>query len=159
MNSAHIHLVLNHIPIFTTAFGLILITLSRLGLRATTLRIGLYTLIAGAAFAVPAYLTGEPAEEIVEHVAGVASGAIDAHEEIASIALACSALLGIIAAFALYRMHASNEIAKSFVVALLALAAVSSSLFGVTAYMGGQIHHTEIAGAGVPIQDQQANED
>ena len=160
MNSAHLHLLLNHIPVFTTMIGLIIIALSRLGTRATTLRIGLYTLIAGAIFAVPAYLTGEPAEEIVERMTGVARNAIDAHEEIAGIALAAAGLVGFAAAFVLYRLHGSNMIARSLVVTMLALTTATASLFTVTAYFGGQIHHTEITGnQGTQVAPSTADED
>ena len=145
MNAAHLHLILNHIPVFTTIFGLILIIASRIGERPATLRIGLYTLIAGAIFAVPAYLTGEPAEDAIKHLSGI--GSVDAHEEIAGIALACSALLGVVAAVMALRMRAHVIPSRSFLITLLALATVSTSLFSVTAYFGGQIHHSEIAAA------------
>lgn len=147
MNSAHLHLILNHIPVFTTLFGLILVAVSRLGARPAVLRIALYTLVAGAVFAVPSYLTGEPAEEVIEHVAGITPGSVDAHEDIAGFALASSVLLGVYSVTMLFWLRGKPVMARSFVVGLLALAAVSSSLFVVTAYMGGQIHHTEIATA------------
>ena len=43
MNPAHWHLMLNNVPVLGTAFGIVIIAL----------------------LAIPAYLTGEPAEEIV----------------------------------------------------------------------------------------------
>jgi uncharacterized membrane protein len=147
MNAAHVHLILNHIPVFTTAFGLVLLIFARLGTNTTVLRIGLYTLIAGALFAVPAYLTGEPAEGAVEHMVGISEGSIDAHEDIAGIALASSALLGLASVALAYWMHTRTMIARPIVVGLIVLATASASLYTVTAYLGGQIHHTEIASA------------
>jgi hypothetical protein len=147
MNPAHMHLVLNHIPVFTTAFGLVLLTFAKLGINQTVLRMGLYTLIAGALFAVPAYLTGEPAEDAVEQMVGISDASIDAHEDIALFALASSALLGIAAAAIAYWMHTRTMIARPIVVGLIVLATASASLYTVTAYLGGQIHHTEIASA------------
>ncbi|MDP4199563.1 MAG: hypothetical protein Q8922_03325 [Bacteroidota bacterium] len=160
MNFAHLHLILNHLPVFTTLFGLILVIASGIGDRPAVLRIGLFTLIAGALVAIPAYLTGEPAEGVIEHVSGIAAGSIDAHEEIAGIALAVSVLLGIVATVMAFRMRAQIVPSRSFIVALLALTTVSTSLFGVTAYFGGQIHHTEIAsGSSRPVNPSQADED
>jgi uncharacterized membrane protein len=145
MNAAHLHLLLNHIPVFTTVFGLTLLLFARFGSNATILRAALYTLIAGALFAVPAYLTGEPAEGAVEHMVGISEGSIDAHEDIAGIALASSALLGLVSAGLAYWIHTKAMVAKPIVVGLLVLATASASLYTVTAYLGGQIHHTEIA--------------
>jgi uncharacterized membrane protein len=145
MNAAHMHLVLNHIPVFTTAFGLVLLIFAKFGTNQTVLRMSLYTLIAGALFAVPAYLTGEPAENAVERMVGISDSSIDAHEDIAGIALASSALLGLAAASLVYWMHTRALVARPIVVGLIVLATASASLYTVTAYLGGQIHHSEIA--------------
>lgn len=49
-----------------------------------------------AAAAVPTYLTGEPAEEAVEHLPGVVKDLIEIHEERALIALIVATFGGIL---------------------------------------------------------------
>lgn len=164
MNTAHLHLILNHAPIFATMFALVLIALSmagsdrpqttssglkligasNVGARAMLLRIGLWTLVAGAALAIPAFLTGEPAEEAVEHAAGVSENMIDAHESVAKFSLIFSSVLGLGALGALLRMRRAL-LTQPIVLGLLMLTLASAGSFAYTAYQGGQIRHSEIA--------------
>ena len=166
MNTAHLHLICNHAPIFDTIFALVLIALSLfrsqshstaspgmkligasgVGSRAMLVRIGLWTLVAGAILAVPAFLTGEPAEDVVQRSAGVSERMIDAHESVAKFALMFSILLGVIALGGIWRMR-SAILTQPVVVGLLALTIASAGAFSYTAYQGGQIRHTEIAAA------------
>jgi len=75
MNLAHLHLVLNHLPVLGTGFGLALLIFG-LWRRSDELKktaLGVLVLVALAA--VPVYLTGEPAEELVQAVPGVSKPA------------------------------------------------------------------------------------
>ena len=71
MNPAHWHLTLNHIPVLGMAFGLPLVSLALLRKSEELKRISLGFLIVIALLAIPVYLTGEPAEELVENLPGV----------------------------------------------------------------------------------------
>jgi len=71
MNATHLHLMLNHLPVLGTAFGLGLL-LFGLWRRSNELKktaLGVFVIIALAG--VPVYLTGEPAEDGVESLPGV----------------------------------------------------------------------------------------
>ena len=83
MNPAHLHLMLNHIPVLGMAFGLALVSLALLRKSEELKRISLGFLIVIALLAIPAYLTGEPAEELVENLPGVSKSSIEQHEEAA----------------------------------------------------------------------------
>ncbi|MGA7880692.1 MAG: hypothetical protein WCA06_13995 [Terrimicrobiaceae bacterium] len=76
MNSAHLHLMLNHIPVPRMAFGLALLgwALLRKGEELKRTSLGLFIII--ALLAIPTYLTGEPAEELVENLSGVDKASI-----------------------------------------------------------------------------------
>lgn len=66
MNLTHLHLLLNHLPVVGTicGAGLLAFTLSR---RSNDLkRAALGLLVISALVAIPAYLTGEPAEDGVK---------------------------------------------------------------------------------------------
>src|SRR5690606_8182222 len=71
MNAAQVHLLLNHVPIIGAILATILLAVG-IGMRSNdVLRVtlGLFAVLALAGAVV--YLTGEPAEELVEDVPGV----------------------------------------------------------------------------------------
>jgi hypothetical protein len=146
MNPAHLHLLLNHVPVLG-AFGLLLlftIAFFRRDSSLGRLTLVLTILVAGAAVAV--FLTGEPAEEIVEELAGIGESAIEPHEEAARVATIGFGILGAGAAAMLlaFRRHELPRWAMGVV--LVSTLAVSG-LMGWTANLGGRIRHTEIGGA------------
>jgi hypothetical protein len=81
MNLAHLHFMMNHIPVLGSAFRLALLLFSvfRKSEELKKTAVGVFVIV--ALLAVPAYLTGEPAEDIVKPLAGVAEVAIEQHEE------------------------------------------------------------------------------
>jgi hypothetical protein len=93
--------------------------------------------------AVPVYLTGEGAEEIVHDEAGVNDAAIEAHEEIALVAFIGMEALGLLALVALVLSRRPSA-PRWLGPASLVLALFVAGLMGVTAERGGRIHHPEI---------------
>ena len=70
MNWAHIHLLSNHIPVLGALFGLLLLAWGTLRRNEAIQRAALATFVVAALFAIPVFLTGEPSEKAVEHLAG-----------------------------------------------------------------------------------------
>ena len=107
---------------------------------------GFAALVVVALLAVPVFLTGEPAEEAVENVAGVSEATIHPHEEAAEAALIVTGIAGAMALVALgaYRRRALPRwlTGGAFTAAL-----VATTMLGWAANLGGQIRHTEIGGA------------
>ena len=89
--------MLNHIPVLGIAFGLALVSLALLRKSEELKRISLGFLIVIALLAIPAYLTGEPAEELVENLPGVSKSSIEQHEEAAQVAFAGVLVVGVAA--------------------------------------------------------------
>jgi Domain of unknown function (DUF5666) len=71
MNAAHLHLILNHVPVLGVVFAGLLLGTALWYRSAQFQRVALVAMVGSALVAVPVYLTGERAEEAVEHVAGV----------------------------------------------------------------------------------------
>ncbi|HWP84126.1 MAG TPA: hypothetical protein VNN17_02975, partial [Terriglobia bacterium] len=96
-----------------------------------------------------AYLSGEPAEEVVENVPGVNAALIEEHEESAVAALAALEVLGALSLLSLFFSRKSASSAPALLVhGSLLLALVAFGLVAWTAHLGGQVHHPEIrAGA------------
>lgn len=144
MNWAHIHLMSNHFPVVGLVFGTLLLFLALLRKSEELKRVsfGIFILIALITFLV--YFSGEPAEEIVEHLPGVKESIIEQHEEIALVSLIFIEILGIMAAAGLFLSLRSTSKMKWLVTALFILSIVSGGLIIWTANLGGQIRHTEI---------------
>ena len=144
MNLAHIHLMINHFPIIGIAFGILLLIWAILRKNEEVKRASFGIFVIIALIALPVYFTGEPAEEIVEHLPGVKESIIEKHEEMALISLVFIEILGAIAAAGLFLSFRSKPFISWLVAALLILSVVSGGLIAKTANIGGQIRHTEI---------------
>ncbi len=144
MNYAHLHLILNHIPVLGTIFGLLILAFGFIRKSDEVKQTALGIFILSALMTIPVYLTGEPAEEIVENLAGVSEAIIDQHEDWAYYALILMEITGALALLNLIFFHRS--FAKKFLVVttLSSIIAVGSIIW--TANLGGQIRHSEIRG-------------
>ena len=93
----------------------------------------------------PAYFSGEGAEDIVENRPGISEALIEHHEDAAAQALAAALAAGLVAAATLLcvRLRQERAVRILFAVALLSSLA-STGLMGRVANLGGQIHHDEI---------------
>src|SRR5688500_18663016 len=120
VNAAHLHLLVNHLPILGTFFGLALL-LAALLRRSGELRVAaLVTLVLVGAAAQVAVRSGERAEGLVEELDGVAEADIHEHEEQAERAGWAATATAIAALAALFWRRASR--ALTWVVLVLALA-------------------------------------
>lgn len=154
MNATHLHLVLNHIPVLGTVFGLLLLAFATWKNSADTKRaaLGLFSLAAMAA--IPTYLTGEPAEDVVEGLPGVLAALVERHEEAAGVALAGVLVLGVAAVVGLVFFRQSRQMPRWYSMLVLSCALVVSGLLGWAASIGGQIRHTEIQSGAVTAVSQ-----
>lgn len=146
MSAAHLHLALNHIPLLGILFGAALLAygLWRRQDEVQTASLGLLAVAGLSTLAV--YLTGEPAEDIVEGLAGVSHEAIDAHEAIGLYALIAGLVTGGSALVALVVRSLRPRLVRWTVLLTLGLALVSTGLIGYTANLGGRISHPELRG-------------
>lgn len=152
MNLAHLHLLLNHVPVIGIPLGLLLLAWGMVRRSDDLLRGGLLLLVITGFAAIPAYFTGEPAEDVVEHLPGVAASLVEAHEEAATAAAVAAAVLGVLAAVALYVGRGRRAMGRPTSIAALCLAIVATALVGWAAHLGGQIHHPEARGGAATAQ-------
>ena len=144
MNWAHLHLLSNHLPVVGTVFGVGLLGWAVLRRNDTVQRVALGTFVVVALLALPAYFTGEPAEGVVEHAAGVGQASIGAHETAALAALIGVELVGFGALIALFRAGGGRSLSVLATRAVLVMAIVTAGLLAWTANLGGRIRHAEI---------------
>lgn len=144
MNQAHLHLLLNHLPILGVLFGLLILATGFFLKNTSIKRTALGIFVLSAVFAVPAYLTGEGAEEVVESLPGVSENLIEAHEDLANIFLWMVGALGLFSLATFYAEFKSKSI-SSTLYAITFVAALGSMIFAQqVGTSGGEIRHTEI---------------
>lgn len=148
MNPAHAHLILNHVPVIGVGLALLLLLYGMARRHDDLIRAALAGFVLLAVIAVPAYLTGEPAEDLVKNHPGTAPAAVEAHEDAAGVALAGMGVLGL-AAVGLLVLYRRRPIGGTAAIAALILAVVLAGLLAWTTNLGGKIHHTEVA-SGTP---------
>lgn len=144
MNDAHVHLVLNHLPIIIPMIGLLVLIGGMIFKSEVVKRTAYLILILGAIAAIPTFATGEGAEEVIEELAGVDENLIKTHEEIAEkFAILCYVLGGI----SLLGLWA-NFYKKSFstIISFATIIICITTLYFAkqTATTGGEIRHSEI---------------
>ena len=160
MNLPHLHLVINHLPIFGTMIGSLVLLHGLWSNSRSTLIAAYNVFLLSAIGALIAYFTGEPAEELVENIPGVAEAAISAHEEAAEIAFICISALGLLAGLAAINTWFSDKSSKALRYAVLVCAILSFGLMGRTGYLGGKIRHTELdGGQGTPASPTNGEQD
>lgn len=160
MNSAHIHLLLNHIPILGSAFGILLLIYGIFAKNRSLVNAAFVTFVITALFAIPVFLTGEHAEESVENIAGVSETIIETHEESAELALWVMEALGILSLITLFLQKAEHSLAKTFTTISLLLSLITFGLMAKVGYEGGKIRHTELNSTNVsPVQNGEQEDD
>jgi hypothetical protein len=143
MNLAHIHLALNHIPVIGIPVALAFLVYALYVKNQSSQRFALLVLVGLSTMVLPVYFTGEPAEEIVEHLPGVAESFIEAHEDAAKFSLILTLMTGAASFIALwFQKNPKKSRVLNFGVMSVASLAVLSLLY--TANLGGKVRHTEL---------------
>lgn len=143
LNAAHVHLLLNHVPILGAVAAAFLLTLAFFVRRELLTKAALWTLAVSGVVAVPVYLSGEEAEGIVEEL-GAPDAVIEPHEEAALWTVLVLGALALAALGLLWWLSHRRETPRWLTTSAWAAAMLGAVLAGRTAYLGGQIRHTEI---------------
>ena len=152
MEGAHLHLLLNHFPIIGTLIGIGVLAYGLFINNLSVKKVGLGIFVAMAILALPAYFSGEEAEEAVEHLPGITDAVIHEHEELAEKAILMMALLGALSLFSLYAFWKKKAISKTATIITLLFALITFGVFAKVGNLGGKIRHTELS-ADTPNQD------
>jgi hypothetical protein len=142
MNGAYVHLLFNTLPPTISALAVGVIVFGLIWKSEAVRRTGIALLLAASLAAIPTFLSGEHAEEIVEHLDGVNAVAIEPHEDAGTFTfvLLCVQGVAVLAALIAFRGRA---IPQWVVVALLVTGSVCTASALWTAKLGGRIHHPE----------------
>ncbi|MHB1277684.1 MAG: hypothetical protein ACYC1Q_04735 [Bacteroidia bacterium] len=122
-------------------------------------------LIFSALTAIPAYLTGEGAEDLVEKLPGVTETNIESHEDLGKIFLIIMLLLGSLSLVTFLAKLFKAKFSSALYILVL-IFSIGTSVFAKTVgTSGGEIRHTEIRSdapgqnSNAPVQENNAGSD
>jgi len=144
MNGAEFHLIVNHIPIFSVAFGICIMIWGMIKNSKTVKQIAAVLFVLGAISSYIAVESGQEAEEVVEDIPTVTHQLIHEHEESAETSLWLSIALGVLSLVWLFADSLNLSFKKPLLIVTLILGFISVGSLIYTAYLGGHIRHTEI---------------
>lgn len=160
MNAAHVHLIVNHLPLFAALFGGGLLAYGLLRNQRALKSAGLVLGVIAGVGVVVAVQSGERAEDVVEAYVGVDDRALEAHEEAAEITQWGAVSLGLISLLGLVVPSDREKLRGRAEGAALLAFIVVFGMVARTANLGGPIRHPEITdSASVIDADTQEDED
>ncbi|QYS88754.1 MULTISPECIES: hypothetical protein [Flavobacterium] len=144
MNSAHLHLLINHFPLIGLFFGITILIYGIFKRNPLILNIAYTIFIFSMIMGKLSMITGDKAEHFLENTNGFPHDLIEVHEEKAEIFMKIIYSLGLIAfigVIANYKKHP-----KKYWIAFIILAIASVNIFfsQLVGSSGGKIYHDEI---------------
>ena len=151
LTGVHIHLLVNHAPVFGSLFALALFIASYFWAPDVLRRTAFVVLIFTALAAVVAFLTGDPAQHAIRGFPGVVRSMVRDHEEMGESSFIVASIVGVLALAALVRWR-DRTVPRAATLVLLLGNVVVAGMMAYTALLGGRIRHTEVR-SGATIQD------
>ena len=159
MNPAHLHIILNHIPVIGVPFGAALLIYGLLRKSEEVKRASFVAFLVIALLTIPTFLAGQAAEEMVEHLPGFSEQMIENHEGAALIALIATLALGAISLAILLLPPRFSSAGRLMVLTLLIFSLAVGGWLARTANLGGKIRHTELRGDAPAATDEDGEEE
>ena len=143
MTAAHLHLILNHVPVVLVPVAVVTLLYAMASKSGDLTKGALVLLIVSTLFGAGAFLTGEPAEDSLKQIPEVSTEAIEPHEELATFAAGATTLAGVFALVVLMKWQPGGATPWTMI-ATLVVAFIAALLLAWTAYLGGRINHPEL---------------
>lgn len=152
MNSAHFHLIVNHLPIIFPMVGIIVLLIG-ISIKTEVVKRTAYLIFSlGAITTIVAMTSGEGAEDVVEKINGVSENYIKKHEEVAEVFALLSYTLGGLSLFGIWASLKQKKFANIVSMITIMFSCVVLFFAKQTGTTGGEIRHTEIRN-GAAIND------
>jgi uncharacterized membrane protein len=144
-NDAHLHLLINHAPVFAMLLASALLLACLFTTNRTLHMVALSLVIVAGIGAVAANFTGEPAfEQVAENLDEASTAYLIGHEQwgertyLACVALGVLALIGFVMTL---RVERGSRLTA---LVLLLFSGVANAMLAITATLGGSVMHPEI---------------
>jgi glucan phosphoethanolaminetransferase (alkaline phosphatase superfamily) len=152
MTPVHIHLMLNHLPLFATVLAILLLAFALFRDVEAYKKLA-YVILLSAALVTPVvFFSGGKSEDRVEHIPGIFENAIEEHEESGEGALVAMSVVGVLAflQLCLYLFPDFARLRRKTAFLVLAASAIAFGLVAHAANEGGKIRHGRELGAPAP---------
>ncbi len=143
-NPAHIHLLLNHIPIIGLPIAFLMLAWAIFTKNDGMKKFALGFTVVLAVFTVLTQVTGEPAEEQIEKLPFFVEALVEAHEDAAKITTILAVASGLLSLVQLFTGRAVVSKGKALAMLTLALLLAGGVSGACTGLKGGEIRHDEI---------------
>ena len=145
MNAAHLHLILNHVPVIGTAITLFVLFIGIIKKSDDVKKVSVLVLMLTALITIPVYVTGNNAEGKIEgNYEDVDEQFIELHEDFAFYSFIAMNITGAIGLIAMFIFKKPKLLPNSFSYFLIVLLIIVLSMMGYTANLGSKIHHPEV---------------
>ncbi len=148
--AVQLHLIFNHISVIGMPVVLLFMGIGFFYRNDFMKKTSLAVLMVLALAVLPAFLTGEPAEERVKSLPGISENRIETHESAAEAALILTLSAGVLAAITLLLNQTRFYRFAYFGAVVFSL--LSVTMLGVTAHLGGKIRHSELNSPTAQVQ-------
>ena len=146
MDALHFHLIITHLPVFASILGALVLGYGMGKESRPTREIAYLLLLLAGVGAVLSNVSGENAEHLAENIPGIAESSIELHEESVGLVLWLLIPCALASAAGLWAGWKKPDMEKRFALLALALSLLGFAATARTAWLGGQIRHTEITG-------------
>ena len=147
IHADHLHLAINHSPLYAETFAFFLLLIGTIRRNRTLLTTGLVMAIIAALCGYAAAWTGDGAADILKKanppIAGVDTQAIGLHDQAATFVLISGSITGAVAIVALWWGRRGTR-PRWLEIVLIVLALWSVTVVLRVATLGGRIHHPEV---------------
>jgi hypothetical protein len=147
LNWAHLHLLVNDVPILADVFAALFFGLAfmREVERRTWVRAGWILLAIGSFGALSAFFTGEPALRVIDGEPHTSGRALSQHHVRALVAIGAASVAAIVGVVAMVLARRSGGIpSQRLLVILFVVTLGSAATLGWTGLAGGRIGHPEL---------------
>jgi hypothetical protein len=144
MNEAHLHLLTNHFPIVGTIFSTLLLGYALIFKNITIKNTALTIFVITGLLSIPAYTSGEGAEEILKSIGQDNHHFINEHQELAETGMLLCVSIALLSLGLLLMRKNPKRYFRILTFIVLLGGIINSSLMLVVGNTGGEIRHTEI---------------
>lgn len=144
VNFAHLHLLLNHIPVIGTIIALSLFLISFFGKNEDLRRSSLIIFAGVALLSIPTFVSGFGAQADIKDQPGVSTALIERHLGSAMLSFWFMEITGALAVAGLWQFHRKSRLARWNVLAVLVFSMITTGLMARSGNTGGDIRHPEV---------------
>jgi uncharacterized membrane protein len=144
VNFAHLHLLLNHVPVIGTIIALCLFLISFFGKNDDLRRSSLIIFAGVALLTIPTFLSGFGARVNLTGQPGVSDALMERHEGSALLSFWFMEITGALAIAGLWQFHRYSRPSRGNVIAVLLFSLITVGLMARCGNTGGDIRHPEV---------------